>query len=277
MKKMFFNNNFKIIFLWKFFLGVVFAQGNMSAYPEYAIYSGSFDPPTLAHGEIIRQVLKQYNLKKIYIIVNKYNKKNFKSSANQRIKMMEIMLGDLKEKVVILSQDSPNKRTDYLILKKILNKPILLFTGEDSYLRKLDLPEKERLSFDYTVIIPRNSRKIDRKNLEKNATVLHIDPFLLNVSSTKARDCLKLKNCKKTYGNASLNPRKYQTMQDLCDANKVTAKYVQLILRLNFLAPKLKEAILLGYQPRHMKLADLMQNIPSLWHEQGELFGCEVF
>lgn len=69
---------------------------------------------------------------------------------------------------------------------------------------------------------------------------------------------------------------KYQTMQDLCDANKVTAKYVHLILRLNFLAPKLKEAILLGHQPRHMKLADLMHNIPSLWHEQGELFGCEV-
>ena len=65
-------------------------------------------------------------------------------------------------------------------------------------------------------------------------------------------------------------------IQDLCDANKVTAKYVQLILRLNFLAPKLKEAILLGYQPRHMKLADLMQNIPSIWHEQGESFGCEV-
>ena len=73
-----------------------------------------------------------------------------------------------------------------------------------------------------------------------------------------------------------LKSGKYQTMQDLCDANKVTAKYVQLILRLNFLAPKLKEAILLGHQPRHMKLADLMQSIPSLWHEQGELFGCEV-
>jgi hypothetical protein len=67
-----------------------------------------------------------------------------------------------------------------------------------------------------------------------------------------------------------LKSGKYQTMHDLCDANKVTAKYVQLILRLNFLAPKLKEAILLGHQLRHMK------NIPSLWHEQGELFGCEV-
>lgn len=73
-----------------------------------------------------------------------------------------------------------------------------------------------------------------------------------------------------------LKSDKYQTMQDLCDAGNVTAKYVWLILRLNLLAPKLKEAILLGLQPLHMKLADLMQNIPSLWHEQGELFGCEV-
>lgn len=30
-----------------------------------------------------------------------------------------------------------------------------------------------------------------------------------------------------------LKSGKYQTMQDLCDVNKVTAKYVQLILRLN--------------------------------------------
>lgn len=60
------------------------------------------------------------------------------------------------------------------------------------------------------------------------------------------------------------------------DINKVTAKYVQLILRLNFLAPKLKEVILLGHQPRLIKIANLMQNIPSLWHEQGELFSCEV-
>jgi hypothetical protein len=51
---------------------------------------------------------------------------------------------------------------------------------------------------------------------------------------------------------------------------------VQLILRLNFLVPKLKEAILLGQQLLHMKLADLIQNIPNLWHEHGEPFGCEV-
>ena len=57
---------------------------------------------------------------------------------------------------------------------------------------------------------------------------------------------------------------KNQTMQDLCDANKVIAKYVQLILRLNFLALKLQEAILFGERLHHIKLADIMQNIPDL-------------
>jgi site-specific DNA recombinase len=51
---------------------------------------------------------------------------------------------------------------------------------------------------------------------------------------------------------------------------------VQLILRLNFLAPKLKEAILFGEHPRHLKLSDLMNNVPVLWSEQEEMFGLKV-
>jgi hypothetical protein len=63
---------------------------------------------------------------------------------------------------------------------------------------------------------------------------------------------------------------------ELCERYDVTAKYVQLILRLNFLAPKLKEAILFGEQPRHLKLSDLMNNVPVLWSEQQEVFGLKV-
>ena len=72
-----------------------------------------------------------------------------------------------------------------------------------------------------------------------------------------------------------LNTKKYLTVQDLADANKVTAIYIQRILRLNYLPPKLKEAILAGSQPRHLKLADIIQNMPMLWHEQSEMLGME--
>ena len=39
---------------------------------------------------------------------------------------------------------------------------------------------------------------------------------------------------------------------------------------------KLKEAILFGEQPRHLKLSDLMNNVPVLWSEQQEVFGLKV-
>ena len=65
-------------------------------------------------------------------------------------------------------------------------------------------------------------------------------------------------------------------MKELCERYDITAKYAQLILRLNFLAPKLKEAVLFGEQPRHLKLADLMNNVPVLWSEQEEIFGLKV-
>lgn len=47
-------------------------------------------------------------------------------------------------------------------------------------------------------------------------------------------------------------------------------------LAFKFLAPKLKEAILFGEQPRHLKLSDLMNNVPVLWSEQQEVFGLKV-
>ncbi len=73
-----------------------------------------------------------------------------------------------------------------------------------------------------------------------------------------------------------LKSGKCSGMKELCERYDVTAKYVQLILRLNFLAPKLKEAILFGEQPRHLKLSDLMNNVPVLWSEQQEVFGLKV-
>ncbi len=50
-------------------------------------------------------------------------------------------------------------------------------------------------------------------------------------------------------------------------------KYVTQIYRLNFLAPKLKEAILDGTQPRTLTLSRLMDGVPPSWREQQRLYG----
>ena len=46
---------------------------------------------------------------------------------------------------------------------------------------------------------------------------------------------------------------------------------IQQILRLNYLAPKIKEDIVNGRQPSNLRLADLRE-IPMLWGEQLEKF-----
>jgi hypothetical protein len=43
-------------------------------------------------------------------------------------------------------------------------------------------------------------------------------------------------------------------------------------MNLNYLSPKIKEMILDGTHPKHLKLQDLMEDIPVLWSEQEEKF-----
>ena len=52
----------------------------------------------------------------------------------------------------------------------------------------------------------------------------------------------------------------------------INVSYAARILRLNLLAPDIREAILHGRQPRTLKLTDLLAPFPALWSEQREKF-----
>lgn len=70
-----------------------------------------------------------------------------------------------------------------------------------------------------------------------------------------------------------LDRGKYANIRELGKENEKT-KYPQRTLRLNLLAPKIKEDILNGRQPRHLKLIDFRKKggIPYLWSEQYKKF-----
>jgi len=65
---------------------------------------------------------------------------------------------------------------------------------------------------------------------------------------------------------ALTNDRK--TLRGIAIAEGLDPKYVGKIYRLNFLAPKIKEAILDGIQPRTLTLSKLMGDMPLRWQEQ---------
>ncbi|WP_265018081.1 recombinase family protein [Wolbachia endosymbiont (group A) of Coremacera marginata] len=68
-----------------------------------------------------------------------------------------------------------------------------------------------------------------------------------------------------------LEEGKYESVKELSIKINIGTRRIQQILRLNYLAPKIKEDIVNGRQPRGLRLVDLRE-IPMLWSEQLKKF-----
>ncbi|WGJ61689.1 hypothetical protein M3L71_04795 [Wolbachia endosymbiont of Frankliniella intonsa] len=68
-----------------------------------------------------------------------------------------------------------------------------------------------------------------------------------------------------------LEEGKYANIEELSTKINIGTRRIQQILRLNYLAPEIKEDIVSGRQPRGLKLVELRE-IPMLWSEQMEKF-----
>lgn len=68
-----------------------------------------------------------------------------------------------------------------------------------------------------------------------------------------------------------LEEGKYGSVKELSAKINIGTRRIQQILRLNYLAPKIKEDIVNGRQPSNLRLVDLRE-IPMLWSEQTEKF-----
>ncbi len=67
-----------------------------------------------------------------------------------------------------------------------------------------------------------------------------------------------------------LNRKRFASMKELAQKKGVDESYVRRILNLNYLSPKIKEMILEEKQPKHLKIQDIIYDIPLLWSEQEE-------
>ena len=71
----------------------------------------------------------------------------------------------------------------------------------------------------------------------------------------------------------SLDSGKYTSIEELADKNDINPSYISRMLRLNLLAPDIKEAILNGTQPRTFNLQGMLTPFPESWEEQAKYFG----
>jgi hypothetical protein len=69
-----------------------------------------------------------------------------------------------------------------------------------------------------------------------------------------------------------LRKGQFVSMKELSERKSIAESYIKRIIRLNYLSPKIKVMIIEGTQPKHLKLQDLMEDIPTLWRDQEEKF-----
>ena len=60
---------------------------------------------------------------------------------------------------------------------------------------------------------------------------------------------------------------------DIASRSGMTEIHVRRLLRLNFLAPDILEAIVDGRQPRALTVKRLLAGVPAAWDEQRSAFG----
>ena len=70
-----------------------------------------------------------------------------------------------------------------------------------------------------------------------------------------------------------LETGKVKKIDHLAADNDINPSYVSRIIRLNLLAPDIKEMILDGRQPKTMKLSEMLKPFPNDWQAQRRHFG----
>ncbi len=66
---------------------------------------------------------------------------------------------------------------------------------------------------------------------------------------------------------------RFQTVQDLAEAERINPSYIARVLRLTLLAPDIVEAILDGRQPPGLQMDDLLVPFPVEWVKQRAALG----
>ncbi len=115
------------------------------------------------------------------------------------------------------------------------------------------------------IIVPKNTNK----NISKEDNQKHFDNKLIKSIARAYKWKIMLDGTlpdKKA--SSKINP---SSLAEIARIEKLSPAYVSKIFDLNFLSPKIIEMILIGTQPRSLKLQDIITNeIPDLWHEQEE-------
>lgn len=164
----------------------------------YIVYGGSFNPPTLAHFEIVNKLLENFNNSKVIVLPvgNKYSKNDL-IDFKHRFNMLEILFKN-NNRVIISKIEDTNEFNGTLASLNYLSNEyenIHLIIGSDNLIHFDKWINYDELIKKYPLIIfKRDNNDIDKLMLKfKNFNPIYqIIEFDNKINSTKIRKNIEL-------------------------------------------------------------------------------------
>lgn len=162
---------------------------------KVGFFGGSFNPPTIAHYNLIKQAKNDYKFDEVYFVpVNDFYGKIDLINIDKRIDMLNLVCKlDDNIKVLEIEKRIPKKLNAIDIFQIIennyINDDIYFFMGEDNYKKMSDWKDYDKLQkYNYIIF-----QRYDKKEMVINSqNVLYMkNPENLKVSSSQIRKKLQ--------------------------------------------------------------------------------------
>lgn len=168
---------------------------------KIGILVGSFNPPTKAHLEMATILLEQKVLDKIIYIPCDNLEKKYEVSLNDRIKMLQMIVGDNKKMIVddfkLHDKYHNFNYHDLDKLKKKYQSNIYVIMGSDSFLNLSNWEHCEEILNSKLIIINRNHNddvSLIKEKYSQYAKNITIIDYHNELSSSKAREMISRKD-----------------------------------------------------------------------------------
>ena len=189
---------------------------------RYGFFGGSFNPPTKAHEELAKEIMKEFNLDKLFFVpVGNTYQKNGLIDEKDRYRMLNILFEE-EEKIEVsdleLQTEQSLKAIDVfsLIEARYKNEEIFYIRGDDNLEKTPNWKAAEELLKNHKfIILKRNNKEL--KELIQNSNMLwkYKENFyeskmqkLIPYSSSQVRKAIQLGNTEEI--EKMVNPKVYQ-------------------------------------------------------------------
>ena len=155
-----------VIFFYNFIFiikNVIILNMKQTMNEKIILFRGHFDPPTIAHLDIMNYIIMHFPNKKLVLLP--YITKNDMVNKKEKIKLLKILTNDIKKDVKINKYELNKKNDLYFVLKHFKNPYLII--GADELEGLLNIKRsKTTLKENRFIVFPRNGYDI-KKILKK--------------------------------------------------------------------------------------------------------------